>query len=242
MRRTLTEPDDALQSFERAFEQADPVGGWLTRAQARVLWDEASRLDDGCRVVEIGSHQGRSTIILGSACRNGTVTAIDPFVEGRLFGGAATRLLFEAHLRDAGLEDKIDLHVARSHELLPGWDRPIDLLYVDGKHDMWSLGRDLSWAIHLAPGRRVLVHDAFSSIGVTLGLLRHALLSTRLRYLDRTGSLARFEIGAPGIRDRLRMLRELPWWLRNVLIKILLRLRLRAVARTFGHHDSADPY
>ena len=68
------------------------------------------------------------------------------------------------------------------------------------------------------------------------------LPSRRLRYLDRTGSLARFEIAAVSRADRLRMLAELPWWLRNVAIKVLLRLRLYPLARLAGHHDRADPY
>jgi len=54
--------------------------------------------------------------------------------------------------------------------------------------------------------------------------------------------LARFEVGAPSRTDRLRILAEMPWWIRNVGIKILLRLRLYPVARLFGHTDTADPY
>ena len=42
--------------------------------------------------------------------------------------------------------------------------------------------------------------------------------------------------------DRLRILAELPWWLRNVGIKVLLRLRLHPLARLAGHADRADPY
>jgi hypothetical protein len=71
------------------------------------------------------------------------------------------------------------------------------------------------------------------------------LPSRRLRYLDRIGSLARFEVAAasPVSRaDRLRILAELPWWLRNVGIKVLLRLRLYPLARLAGHSDRADPY
>ena len=57
----------------------------------------------------------------------------------------------------------------------PEWQRPLDLLYIDGKHDYWTVSDDLRWAGHLPPGAAVLVHDAFSSIGVTLGLFRHVL-------------------------------------------------------------------
>ena len=41
---------------------------------------------------------------------------------------------------------------------------------------------------------------------------------------------------------RLRILAELPWWIRNVFLKVLLRLRLRPVARLFGHYSPYDPY
>ncbi len=35
---------------------------------------------------------------------------------------------------------------------------------------------------------------------------------------------------------------ELPWFARNLVVKVLLRLRLRPVAALLGHHDTADPY
>jgi hypothetical protein len=40
----------------------------------------------------------------------------------------------------------------------------------------------------------------------------------------------------------VRLLRQLPWFLRNVALKILLRLRLRPVARLCGHDSPYDPY
>jgi hypothetical protein len=67
-------------------------------------------------------------------------------------------------------------------------------------------------------------------------LLRHVLLSQHLKYLDRQTSLARFQVGKPTARDRLRLLAQLPWWLRNVFIKVCLR-----VARLFGN-TTPDPY
>jgi len=87
------------------------------------------------------------------------------------------------------------------------------------------------------------VHDCYSSIGVTLGILAHVLPSRRLRYERRAGSLALFRVGRPTRADRLRILAEMPWWIRNVVIKVLLRLRLRPVAALlFGHRSPYDPY
>jgi hypothetical protein len=54
--------------------------------------------------------------------------------------------------------------------------------------------------------------------------------------------LALFRIGRPTTRDRLRIVAELPWWGRNVFVKVLLRLRLRPAARLLGHASPYDPY
>ncbi len=230
----------SLPAFTEVFANADGIGGWLTPAQAELLWQQAVAVPEGGLIVEIGSHQGRSTVVLAAA--RASVVAIDPFVDGRMFGGVATREVFLGNLAAAGVADRVKLRQVRSVELRPAWTSPIAFLYIDGKHDYWTVSDDLRWTAFLPSGGRVAIHDAFSSIGVTLGLLRHVLFSRRLRYLQRVGSLALFEVASPGRADRLRMVLQLPWWLRNVGIKILLRLRLRPVARLFGHHDTYDPY
>jgi predicted O-methyltransferase YrrM len=231
-------------SFEDAWALADPIPGWLTRDQGRALWDAVRRLPAGARIVEIGSHQGRSTLVLASAARGtgAKITAVDPFVEGRLFGGARTQAKFEANLTHAGLRDGVELLVDYSTRLRPHWRDRIDLLYIDGKHDYWTFTDDLRWSQCLAPDGEILVHDCFSSIGVTSGLLLKVLPSRGYVYLGRTGSLARFRCARPSIRDRARIVGELPWFARNVVIKVLLRLRLRPLARRLGHTGVYDPY
>ena len=241
-------PDFPLSSTEGRFSDiwtvADPIPGWLTRAQAELLFEQAESLPAGAVAVEIGSHQGRSTVVLASAlgARGGRVVALDPFVDGRLFGGGKTRIAFERHIATAGVRDAVELVCDYSTKARKSWTRNFDFLYIDGKHDYWTLSDDLRWRVHLPDGAPVLVHDCFSSIGVTLGILRHVLFAADLRYERRAGSLALFRVGRPTRRDRLRILAEVPWWLRNVVVKILLRLRLRAVARLLGHDSSYDPY
>ena len=63
-----------------------------------------------------------------------------------------------------------------------------------------------------------------------------------LAYQRRVGSLALFEVRRVGWADRIRLLSELPWWVRNVFVKVLLRLRLRWAARAAGHDSPYDPY
>jgi predicted O-methyltransferase YrrM len=230
--------------FEDAWASVSGIPGWLTEGQARMLWDAVRRLPAGSTVVEIGSHQGRSTVVLGHAARavGARVVAIDAFVDGRLFGGASTRDLFERNIAAAGLEDVVELVVGYSTKLRRTWSRPFDLLYVDGKHDYWTYVDDLRWSAHLPPGGEVLVHDCFSSIGVTAGTLHKVLLGNRFTFVDRSRSLARFTLRRPGLVDRVRVLRQLPWFVGNVFLKVLLRLRLPRVAAWAGHHGPYDPF
>jgi methyltransferase family protein len=238
---SLSAPPD---EFALIWALADGIPGWLTRDQAKLLHEQAAALPAGAVAVEIGSHQGRSTVVLGRALQNGGghLYAVDPFVDGRLFGGKRTRNSFERSIELAGVDRTVTLVCDYSTEARKTWSRPFDFLYIDGKHDYWTVSDDLEWREHLSAGAPVLVHDCFSSIGVTLGILRHVLFSADLRYERREGSLALFRVGRPRAADRLRIMAELPWWIRNVGLKILLRLRLHPVARLFGHDSPYDPY
>jgi hypothetical protein len=229
--------------FDAAWHIAEDIPGWLTIDQARMLWDAALRVPDGGTIVEIGSHQGRSTVVLARAMAGrGRVVAVDPFVEGRLFGGPSTRQRFEGNVQRAGVEDTVELVCDYSTRARAAWRRPVDLLYIDGKHDYWTVSDDLRWSSRVPAGGTVLLHDSFSSVGVTAGILARVLPGRGLAYECRQGSMALFARRDPSLADRARILRELPWWLRNVLVKVLLRLRLRGPAGVLGHHGPYDPY
>lgn len=235
--------EETRPGFAAAWAVADPIEGWLTRAQAAVLYDAAAALPPGSTVVEIGSHQGRSTVVLASALPpGGTVVAVDPFDPAWRYGGADTRALLLDHLASAGVAARVVVRVETSRVARTSYDGPVDLLFIDGKHDYWTVRDDLLWAARLADGGRVLVHDAFSSLGVTTALLRTLLVSGDLAYAGREGSLARLHRARPTPAQRLRVLAEVPWWVRNLVVKVALRLGLRPVARALGHGLPEDPY
>jgi hypothetical protein len=115
----------------------------------------------------------------------------------------------------------------------------IDLLHVDGAHRYAPARDDIAgWGARVRPGGRMLIHDSFSSIGVTGAQLRLLVLSRRWRYLGRDGSLADYRreelTGRARLRNALRQLVQLPWFARNVAVKVLLSLRLRRAARLLG--------
>jgi hypothetical protein len=233
-------PDPA---FVTAWRRAEAIPGWLTTAQAERLWSEATALAPGSAVVEIGSHRGRSTVVLGSAMAGrGTVFAVDPFVDGKLFGGDATRAKFTAAVTDAGLDNVVDLVVAYSTRIRRTWDKHFDLLYVDGKHDYWTCTDDVRWGRHLPDGGAMLIHDAFSSLGVTASILVNLLPSKSFAFEGRVGSLATFRRRRPSAVDRWRLVAQVPWWLRNLVVKVLLRVHARRAAGLLGHRGPYDPY
>jgi hypothetical protein len=94
----------------------------------------------------------------------------------------------------------------------------------------------------------MLVHDSFSSIGVTLALLRLLALGGDFVYVGRERSLAEYRrVGTPlsaaeRLRNAARQLAQLPWFARNVLIKVALVLKLRPLLRMLGHRSSDWPY
>lgn len=234
---------DTDAGFDDSWSFASSIEGWLTRGQARVLFDAARSLPEGGTVVEIGSHQGRSTVVLASGLPvGGHLIAVDPFDPEWRYGAPGTRDRLIHHLEAAGVASSVEIVADTSRAARAAYDGDVGLLYVDGKHDYWTVRDDLRWAHLLPDGGVVLVHDAFSSVGVTLALFGTLTVSRRLTYTGRTGSLARLVVHRPSLADRVHPLREVPWWSRNLLVKLLLRLGLRSVAGRLGHADAADPY
>ena len=93
----------------------------------------------------------------------------------------------------------------------------------------------------------MLVHDSFSSVGVTLAIVRQLFWSSRFRYVGRSRSLTEYRADLPaGWRPRvlnaLRQAAQLPWFAKNLTIKLLLTLKLGGLLRKFTGRDPEWPY
>jgi predicted O-methyltransferase YrrM len=156
-------------SFDEAWGAVADVEGWLTRGQAQALFDGARNAPDGA-IIEIGSHHGRSTIILARGAGSGTrIHAIDPFDNARWGGGEQSLRIFRDNIERAGVAHMIHPFRGISAEAVESWSGgPIALLYIDGAHDLASVLIDIDgWEPHVVSGGLVFIHDAFSSMGVT---------------------------------------------------------------------------
>jgi hypothetical protein len=94
----------------------------------------------------------------------------------------------------------------------------------------------------------MLVHDAFSSVGVTTAIMRELVFGGRFRYVGRCRSLAvyRADLAGAGTGARLRnatsQLGQLGWFARNLAVKVLLTLGAGKALRRFGGREPSWPY
>lgn len=246
-----------MSGFQTALGAVQGVDGWLTDAQAQRLYERGSALDGGTRVVEIGSYRGRSAIVLALAVDGrAEVIAIDPHagsdrgpqqIEGTLSEGEEDNRVFRQNLARAGVTDRIRHLRAPSQAALGSVPGDLGLLYVDGAHRYGPAMADIArWGARVRPGGHMLVHDAFSSVGVTLAQVRLLFFSGRFRYLGRTGSLVDYRREDLDARARavnaLHQIAELPWFARNVLIKLAIVAKRPGLARALGHRGGVWPY
>jgi hypothetical protein len=249
-----------VSSFEAALAAVEDVEGWMSDGQARRLWDRASAVPAGGLIVEIGSYRGRSAIVLASAARGAAeVVAIDPHagndrgpqeIVGSIDEGEADNVAFRENLSRAGVDSRVRHVRLPSQDALEAVEGEIDLLYVDGAHRYRPASLDISrWGARVRPGGTMLVHDSFSSIGVTLALLRLLALGGSFVYVGRERSLAEYRrVGTPlrageRLRNLARQAAQLPWFARNVAIKVALVARAPAFVLRLLGHDSRDwPY
>jgi predicted O-methyltransferase YrrM len=248
----------AVHDFGDALAAIEGVEGWLSQGQAQRLWNSARRVRAPGRIVEIGSFRGRSTIVLRMAAEPGVeVVAIDPHGGGDrgpqeitpdAERGENDYRTFHSNLDRAGVDTQVR-HVRRmSDDALDEVQGSMDMLYVDGAHRYGPARADIeTWGAKVAPGGTMLVHDAYNAVGVMLAQLRAVFASSEWRYVGRTRSLAEYRrepLGAGArVRNALRQAADIPYFVRNGLIKVALVARLRPVARILGQPDEdAWPY
>lgn len=227
----------------------------MTRGQSDQLFAAAASCPPAGQIVEIGSFQGRSTVVLALAARaDARVVAIDPHagndrgpqeISGYADAANADHDAFNANLAAAGVADRVTHIREFSDKALPIVQGTVDVLYIDGAHRYGPARADIaSWGARVAPGGTMLIHDSFSSIGVTLAILRELAFGSKFRYVGRSRSQTVYVADLDGQRamNALRQFAQLPWFIKNVLLKVALSVGLGKVLRRFGQPVPDWPY
>lgn len=221
------------------------VSGLHTKKEKRLLYNLASRGRFGL-IVEIGSFEGYSTIILGKATADlgGEVVAVDPHtgILAEADEGASAFLhdtwpLFNENIQKAGISRVVRPLKLTSEEAVVNWKDPIRLLFIDGSHRYEDVKKDfLLWRDHLVRGGIVVFHDCWVS-GV-----RRVITN----YLLRDSSFAEFKFvpccmfcATYVVKEHRQVFQRAVWrfvfWLRGLIeerktLRKYLRHLLRRVA------------
>jgi predicted O-methyltransferase YrrM len=236
----------------------EAVEGWLSADQVARLYAAARATSAGDQIVEIGSFRGRSTIVLAAAAPAGVaVVSIDPHagndrgpqeIRGFETQAADDHEVFNANLAGAGVADRVRHVRALSDDAHDAVSGPIAVLFIDGAHRYVPARTDVrAWGERVGSDETMLIHDAFSSVGVTLAIGRELVFGRRFRYVGRSRSLAEYraDLGG-GWRARaanvLRQVAQLPWFAKNLAVKVLLTLHLDGSIRRVTGRRLDWPY
>jgi hypothetical protein len=216
----------------------------MTHAQGRRLWAAAARLPAGGRIVEIGSFRGRSMIVLARAAPEaGSIVAIDPHagndrgpqeISGYEDAAALDHEAFNRNLERAGVRDRVSHVRAFSSEAHGDVDgalhrRRPPLRPGSGRHP--GLGGSCSRRRHDAHPRLVQLRRRHAGDPAGAGGGPAVALRRPVGVADRVPR-----------RGAVEQLKQLPWFARNVVIKVLITVKLGRLTRIFGHDPSEWPY
>ena len=156
------------------------TAGFMPQDEARALYAAALSATAVGDLVEIGTYQGKSAILLAAAARAGGRMLLtvdhhrgseehqpgwdyhDPGLVDPAVGRIDTLPLARRALALAGVEDSVLLLVGRSAEVARRWPGAAGFVFIDGGHtDEAALADFEGWAPKLLPGGVLAIHDVF---------------------------------------------------------------------------------
>ena len=188
------------------------IKGFLDPEEGQCLYEVALEASRQGPCLEIGSYCGKSTVYIGTACRenSGILFSIDhhrgseeqqpgeEYFDPDLFdhnsGQINTFEFFRKTVEMAGLEETVVAMVCPSQVAARAWGTPLSLVFIDGGHSHEAaLGDYRAWMPHLKTGGYLLIHDIFEDPAkggqAPYEVYRLALTSGQFKELPRVKTL-----------------------------------------------------
>ncbi|MBI3308961.1 MAG: class I SAM-dependent methyltransferase [Candidatus Melainabacteria bacterium] len=152
------------------------IEGWLSACEAVALYKLIHSIDnENVTVCEIGSWLGKSSYVLACALnahKNGKLFCVDPFnaagddtskkIYQRTKKQIPTPLIekFKKTMKELGVLDKIEILKGYSHKVIKNFNKPLDVLFIDGDHEYKAVLRDYKdWSKLIKKGGFIVFHD-----------------------------------------------------------------------------------
>ncbi len=158
----------------------ESVKGFLDPDEGEILYEYAAMAAPKAPCFEIGAYCGKSTIYMGSGCRqvNGVLYSLDhhrgseEHQPGEEYhdidlmdtesGQFDSFREFRHTLKRADLEETVIPIVAASTVAARGWATPLSMVFIDGGHSFESAFGDYQlWSKHIIRGGFLAIHDLF---------------------------------------------------------------------------------
>lgn len=149
------------------------IEGWLSEREAELLYNLAKNCSGQGVIVEIGSWKGKSTVCLARGSKDGKevkVYAIDPHTGSlehqRKMGRVWTFEEFEQNIKKAAVDSVVVPLVKASEEAVRNFNRPIEILFIDGNHEYRAVKLDFElWFPKVIEGGIIAFHDTIGFDG-----------------------------------------------------------------------------
>lgn len=158
-------------SYPMRILKAHKIDGWMTPTELNWL---AKQAEQHKKIVEVGSHKGRSTRAIGDYT-SGTVWAFDDWQGCRDIAMSKNGEFFHAfenNLADLIESEKVKI-IKGDHgdeSLIP--DIQPDMVFINGSHDHADVKRDIQiWRKRMAPGGLLCGHDILTGSKQDIGVL-----------------------------------------------------------------------
>jgi len=137
-------------------KRLDDLPGWLSYEEGETLYTLAQKCTGRGVIVETGSWRGKSTTCLGLGSKAGKgvkICSIDRHTDG-------TFPDFQQNIEKAGIADLVTPIRSRSQDAWQDFEKPIELLFIDGAHQYDLVKDDFDhWVPKVVEGGVVAMHD-----------------------------------------------------------------------------------
>lgn len=156
-------------SFDELYDLNQDIDGWLTKNEARLLYDTTCKLNGAGAIVEIGSWCGKSLMFLVAGALKSQNTckkiSIDPFVNSKDEPNGMYDV-FVNNLKKLNIWDNVTHIKEKSQVAGSNFKEKIELIFIDGFHKYEAVKKDYELFFpNLVDGGFVLFHDVISYTG-----------------------------------------------------------------------------